>query len=176
MRAFSRGFLAALPAVDGFILKSRSPTCGVRDTKIYPAADAARPLRKGAGLFARAVLEKFGHLPVEDEARLARPAPRARFLTRLFTLASFRGLGASPGPGRLARFHAGHEALLRAHSPREEKNLAQIAAGAGAPEKLLARYEAHLRLALSRRPAAGRPFPPPYPVELMEMDEQASAP
>jgi uncharacterized protein YbbK (DUF523 family) len=174
MRAFSTQFLAALPAADGFILKSRSPSCGVRDTKIYASSGAGRPLGKGSGLFAARVLQTFGSLTVEDEARLARPVIRARFLTRLFTLAAFRRTKASTAPRALARFHAEYEPLLKAHSPREARQMAQLAQSASRSslENLLPAYEARLRRALSRSPSTARrdQFPPPYPAELMEMD------
>ncbi|MDD4858406.1 MAG: DUF523 domain-containing protein, partial [Candidatus Krumholzibacteria bacterium] len=35
MVRFARTFLESLSAVDGFILKSRSPSCGVRDVKVF---------------------------------------------------------------------------------------------------------------------------------------------
>ncbi len=36
MRDFAISFLSSLPEVDGFILKNRSPTSGIKDAKIYP--------------------------------------------------------------------------------------------------------------------------------------------
>ncbi|RMF90465.1 MAG: DUF523 domain-containing protein, partial [Nitrospinota bacterium] len=39
MQAFSRDFLSTLDEVDGFILKSRSPSCGLRDSKRYPTVE-----------------------------------------------------------------------------------------------------------------------------------------
>lgn len=84
MHRFAETFLDGLGEVDGFILKSRSPSCGIRDTKRFrPGAED--PLDDlGAGLFARAILERFPHAAVEDEARLADPGHRNRFLTRLW--------------------------------------------------------------------------------------------
>ena len=78
MHAFSARFLDALGDVDGFILKSRSPSCAVRDYE------------DGPGLFAAHVLERFPHAPVEDETRLADEAVRRDFLDQVFAAASAR--------------------------------------------------------------------------------------
>jgi uncharacterized protein YbbK (DUF523 family) len=56
----------------GFVFKARSPSCG-------PGHGDAR----GAGLFARAFMDRFPLLPVEDEERLRDPAVREAFLARL---------------------------------------------------------------------------------------------
>ena len=71
MNAFSERFLDSLEAVDGFVLKSRSPSCAVRDYE------------EGPGLFAAHVLDRFPGAAVEDEARLADDAVRETFLRRV---------------------------------------------------------------------------------------------
>lgn len=90
MHAFAETFLEEVRPVDGFILKSRSPSCGIADAKRFEpgAKDPIEGL--GPGLFARAVLERFPHAAVEDEARLADPGHRHRFLTRLWAVARRR--------------------------------------------------------------------------------------
>lgn len=101
MAAFSRAFLERVGPVDGFLLKSRSPSCGVEDTKLFEGIDDETPRGRGAGLFARAVLERFGHLPVVDEECLAAPGARHRFLAELFSHArrrEAREAGSAPPP------------------------------------------------------------------------------
>ena len=83
MRSFSDRFLDSLEAVDGFILKSRSPSCAVGDARISDDG-------KGAGLFANRVLERFPQTAVEDEARLQDEAVRRGFLDKVFALAAER--------------------------------------------------------------------------------------
>jgi uncharacterized protein YbbK (DUF523 family) len=73
MRSFADRFLGSLEAVDGFVLKSRSPSCGVRDARIEGEGS-------GPGLFAARVLERFPDVPVSDEARLVDDAVRDAFL------------------------------------------------------------------------------------------------
>jgi uncharacterized protein YbbK (DUF523 family) len=86
MEAFSKRYLDALDEVDGFILKSRSPSCAVRDYE------------GGPGLFAARVLERFPHAVIEDEARLADEAARGRFIALLHEArrTRLRGTGESP--------------------------------------------------------------------------------
>lgn len=75
----ARRRLAELPSLVGFILKSRSPSCGVTDTPIFdPLGD--EPMGYGPGLFARRLMERFPGLPVVDEATIADVAGRERFL------------------------------------------------------------------------------------------------
>ncbi len=174
MRRFSTRFLHTLPAADGFILKSRSPTCALRDARRFPGPAGKRPAGRGPGLFAQAVFRKFPRLAIEDEARLADPARREHFLTKLFTLASFRRVKESPSPRKLTRFHDEHAPLLAALSPGARRALDKIARDAEArpPGKILPLYEAHLHRALARAirrkhgRRAGPAFPPPYPEEL----------
>jgi uncharacterized protein YbbK (DUF523 family) len=83
-RSFSRRFLAGL-AVDGFILKARSPSCAVRDAAVYEG-NAEVPEEMRPGLFADAVLGQYPLLPVEDEKRLAEPSEMLRFMGRLFDI------------------------------------------------------------------------------------------
>ena len=83
MQQFAEAFLAGAGEVDGFILKSRSPSCGLRDVKVYAGADAEEPLRLGAGLFAAAVLRRFPDAAVEDDERLRDAKVRRRFLRKL---------------------------------------------------------------------------------------------
>lgn len=107
MHAFAESFLEEVRPVDGFILKSRSPSCGIADAKRFEAG-AEDPLDgRGPGLFARAVLERFPHAAVEDEARLANHWRRHRFLTRLWAAARLREAGSEGATlSRTAEQHA----------------------------------------------------------------------
>lgn len=152
MRRFAGEFLGGLEDADGFILKSRSPSCGIRDAKLRGPGEGGAVLGKGAGLFAGEVLARFPGLAVEDEARLANLAIRERFLTRLFALAAFRAVREKPSAAGLARFHEANRLLLMARGRREAEALGEIAANRGGrplPEAMGA-YETRLRAALAR--------------------------
>ena len=68
--------------IRGFVFKARSPSCGVRDTKVFDDEGNAI-FDCSAGLFARAFLDRFPLLPCEDESRLQDPDSRKRFLRRI---------------------------------------------------------------------------------------------
>lgn len=54
--------------LSGFIFKSRSPSCGVTDVEVFSADGDA--VQAGAGMFARAFMDRFPQTPVIDEAGL----------------------------------------------------------------------------------------------------------
>ncbi len=129
MRRFSGAFLAALGPVDGAILKSRSPSCGVKDTKVYASGLAkAGVCGHEAGFFGAAVTENLPGLPVEDEGRLLNFTLREHFFTRLFLHARLRALRENPTMRALDDFQARHKLLLMACSQRAARALGRIAA------------------------------------------------
>lgn len=75
--------LAALACedLDGYVLKSNSPSCGMLDVKVFH--DNGRVSPQGQGLFASALMERMPLLPVEDERRLNDPRVRENFIARL---------------------------------------------------------------------------------------------
>lgn len=153
MTTFSQAFLKKLKDVDGFILKSRSPSCGIRDTKIHDA-DQETVLERGAGIFTAAVLERFPDLAVEDEKRLRNPLRREQFLTRLYALARLRQIARKPTQAALNRFHATNRLLLMAYNRTELDQLDKLFSGDSQPDAaVLARvYRKRLSNALSRNP------------------------
>ena len=78
--ARARVDLLARENLDGYVLKSKSPSCGVWNVKVAGADGSGGD---GRGLFAAALLERLPPLPVEEEGRLANPAVRADFMDRV---------------------------------------------------------------------------------------------
>ena len=71
--------------LSGYVLKSRSPSCGMEAVSLFPDADAgSQPRNEGVGLFAAELLRRLPNLPIEEEGRLADPWLRARFIERVF--------------------------------------------------------------------------------------------
>lgn len=154
MREFSDAFLGALGPVDGFILKNRSPSCGITDVKIYQGTEPSASSKRGAGFFGGRVLDLYPGLAIEDEGRLRNYTIREHFLTKLFTLARFRELKKSAKMRDLVRFQAENKLLLMAYSQKALRELGKIVAN---PEKepvagVIARYEPHLQAAFARAP------------------------
>ncbi|MBI0584534.1 MAG: DUF1722 domain-containing protein [Methanomassiliicoccus sp.] len=160
MASFAEQYLGRLGDVDGYILKSRSPSCGAVDVRTYPDKQGAAPLNRGAGMFGQEVLRWLDGLPVEDEARLRNIKLGEHFLTRAFTLRSFRELDSSSGISDLIDFHARNKMLLMMYSQTELRTLGNLVANRSGLEMatILAEYRAHLRKALSRPPRCTSPI------------------
>jgi uncharacterized protein YbgA (DUF1722 family)/uncharacterized protein YbbK (DUF523 family) len=125
---FREKYLSRLPAVDGFVLKSRSPSCGITDAKVHAPREDAAPLGRGPGLFAEGVLACFPGIAVEDEGRLTNFRIREHFLTRIHTSAAFREMAAQRDMGELVLFHARRKLLFMALSQTEMRALGRIVA------------------------------------------------
>jgi uncharacterized protein YbgA (DUF1722 family)/uncharacterized protein YbbK (DUF523 family) len=119
---------AGLPAVDGALLKSRSPSCGMKDVKIYRSITAGAMFDTGSGLFGQAVLDALDGAPVEDEGRLRNYTIREHFLSCLFALARFRTVAQSGGSRELTEYQARHKLLFLAINQALMRRLGRIAA------------------------------------------------
>jgi uncharacterized protein YbbK (DUF523 family) len=120
MQKFAESFLNSLPAVDGFILKSSSPSCALRDTKVYPTCQKPTPTTRGPGFFGKKALQRYPRAAVEDERRLANPRTANHFLERVFTSARLRQVKASKLPRPRAKLKPGKRVLHHA-GPRVRK-------------------------------------------------------
>lgn len=78
--------------LSGFVLKSRSPSCGIGTVPIYDASGAR--VSTGSGLFASTLGRLLPSLPVEDELRLADASVLESFVERV--LACARATAPSP--------------------------------------------------------------------------------
>jgi uncharacterized protein YbgA (DUF1722 family)/uncharacterized protein YbbK (DUF523 family) len=157
MRAFADHFLNSLDEVDGFILKSGSPSSALKDAKIYPKIEKSAPLGKGPGFFGAEVLKRYPNLAIEDEKRLLNARIREHFLTRLFTLADYRMVRKSASMRRLLEFHSNNKLLLTAYSQEELHVLGRLVADQKSRPhtEIIDDYEKHLQLALMKPPRRG---------------------
>lgn len=130
LKRWIKGELKVLEGIDisGFVFKARSPSCGVRDTKVFDAKCRVRS--RGPGLFTRSVIERFPFLPVEDEGRLHDPAIRENFIERVFVYRRWQEHIKEDGSlGGLVAFHADHKYLVMAHSQKHCSALGKMVAG-----------------------------------------------
>lgn len=157
MQKFSESFLSSLGDVDGFILKSGSPSSGFRNVKIYPSIGKSASVARGTGFFGGAVVEKFPNLAIEDEKRLLNGKIREHFLTKLYANASFRMIKKSASIRDLVRFHSENKLLLTAYNQKELRILGKVVANQeGKPfNQLIESYEEHLLSAFKRPPSTG---------------------
>jgi uncharacterized protein YbgA (DUF1722 family)/uncharacterized protein YbbK (DUF523 family) len=154
MHDFSRKYLDGIKESDGFLLKSRSPSCGVKDVKFYAGPEQNVPLGKAQGFFGKAVLERFPEAAIEDEARLENFSIREHFFTKLFTLADLRRVAASGQMKELVSFHSRNKYLLMAYSQAKLKVLGNIVANQENKDfpGIVSEYKAEFSSALSHAP------------------------
>ena len=155
--AFCAQYLDGVGDVDGFLLKSRSPSCGIKDTKVYGEGGQIPISGKAAGFFGAAVLQRYGHLAVEDESRLTNDTLREHFLTRLYTWADWRAVRAGGQMGALVAFQARNKLLLMAYNQTRMRALGRLVANRDnrPMEAVLADYGVELAAALAAPPRRG---------------------
>jgi len=125
----------------GFIFKARSPSSGMERVKVY--GDDGVPRKSGTGIFARAFMERFPLLPVEDEGRLHDPGLRENFIELVFAMKRWReSLSGGRSRGRLVEFHTAHKLLIMSHSVEHYRSMGRLVAGAKGM-KLDALYDAY---------------------------------
>ncbi|MFD1020009.1 YbgA family protein [Thalassobacillus hwangdonensis] len=158
MRTFSEQFMQALPAVDGFLLKNRSPTCGVNDAKVYADVENSPVIEKTDGLFTQAVREYFGGVAIEEEGRLKNFTLREHFLTKLFTLAWFRQVKEEGTMKLLVAFHSKNKYLFMAYNQTLLTEMGRLVANPPemTKEEIMDAYEAKLQEMLDKPAGAGR--------------------
>ncbi|MHC4476660.1 MAG: YbgA family protein [Planctomycetota bacterium] len=133
----------------GFVFKSDSPSSGMMRVKVY--TDKGMPVKKGIGMFARAFMEHFPRIPVEEDGRLHNPKIRENFIERIFSMMRWRQLRAKrAGVGHLVDFHTRNKLLILSHSPKHNSLMGKLVATAKAlPIKAsYAQYEILLMEAL----------------------------
>jgi len=90
MKSFARKFLEKLGEIDGFILKDRSPSCGLDNVKVYGTLESSASIAMTHGFFGAEIPKHFSHLPIETEERLTNHKIREHFLARVFASADLR--------------------------------------------------------------------------------------
>lgn len=113
----------------GFILKSKSPTCGMERVKVYQEINAPSK-KEGVGLFARNIKEMYPYLPLEEEGRLNDPWLKENFLMQIFAYRDFHELLKKEDLSfnDLVEFHTSYKYLIYAKSQELYKTLGQIVA------------------------------------------------
>jgi len=135
----------------GYVLKKDSPSCGMERVKVW--RERGQATRDGRGLYASALISRFGLLPFEEEGRLNDAPLRENFIERIFAYRRLRALFRARWTlGELVEFHTAHKLLLLAHSEVEYRRLGRLVAEAKKLPRaeLRERYEHGFMGALSK--------------------------
>ena len=133
----------------GYILKKGSPSCGMARVRVY--GKGGIPQGSGQGLFAKALMERFPLLPVEEEGRLNDIPLRENFIERVFAYYRWQQFVASqPTPQDIVRFHTQNKMTLLSHSRPHYQALGRLVAAAGKTplDELIAEYSSTYMMAL----------------------------
>lgn len=133
----------------GFIFKAKSPSSGMERIKVYDHNGIPQPV--GRGIFASMFMERFPHIPVEDDGRLHDPDLRENFIERVFVMQRwFDMLKEGKTRGNLVDFHTRHKLLIMAHSVEEYREMGRLVASAKDydEDELFQRYLEHLTRAM----------------------------
>lgn len=130
MSKFSKAYLDATfkKDYDGFILKAKSPTCGIDKIKVYRGPGKLQPIEPvDYGMFAREVISRYKNYPVESERRLSNFNIREHFYIRIFTTARFKEIRYT-SLKNLVEFHTVHKYLFMTYNALKLKKLGSIVA------------------------------------------------
>lgn len=158
MTSFSRFYLEKLDDFDGFILKSKSPSCGIGTTKVFPDTETEEYTHhEGNGFFAETVVHRYPEIPVIDEEQFKDPMKRDHFLTQVFVLASFRDASVSCKHHTLVQFHTANKLLFMAYEKRTMTAMGNIIANRDnlPVEKVYEDYSKLLTQIISETPQSG---------------------
>ena len=112
--------------VDGFIMKTRSPSCGIKEVKIYNSDKKGANSRKGKGIIGGKITNMYTHLPIEDDGRLKNFKIREHFLTKLYVMSTFRKIKKSQSIDSLIDFHKSNTLLMMAYNKSKLRELNKL--------------------------------------------------
>ncbi len=145
MCEFAEEFINGMDDIDGFILKSRSPSCGIKDVKVYPKSQKCSISKNATGIFSSKVIEKISNIPIENEGRLKNYNIRDEFLTKIFTINNFKCTDS------ILAFHNKNILLLKSYSIKISKELDSIANKQNLNQKDIDLYKSKLYELLDKK-------------------------
>jgi uncharacterized protein YbgA (DUF1722 family)/uncharacterized protein YbbK (DUF523 family) len=112
----------------GYILKSKSPTCGMERVKVYDA-DSSFSTKSGVGIFAKLLHDRYPYLPLEEEGRLHDEWLRENFLMQVICYADIKEFVKSASSmAELVQYHTDYKYLIYSKSHESYKRLGNIVA------------------------------------------------
>lgn len=137
----------------GFIFKTKSPSCGISDANIYSSLEkTAQKVKRSAGLYSNFMKKNFPLIPIEDEGRLNNFGIRDNFLTKIFILSNFENVKLKFTLGALLDFHTENKLLFMGYNQTITRTLGQLVAShkRESLEKIFKSYEVNLLKLISK--------------------------
>jgi uncharacterized protein YbgA (DUF1722 family)/uncharacterized protein YbbK (DUF523 family) len=131
MASAASSYSQLLTDISGYILKSKSPSCGMERVKLYESD--TKVSSEGVGRFAHALMEQQPCLPIEEEGRLNDAKIRENFIERVFAYHRWLQMfNDELTTARLMDFHRQHKLTLLAHNEKLYRQMGPLVAGANA--------------------------------------------
>ncbi|WP_017445126.1 YbgA family protein [Gayadomonas joobiniege] len=150
MRQFSLHKCQHMAHLNGFIVTSKSPSCGMERLKVFDV-DGHQQHKNGVGIFTQTLMEQHPNLPVEEDGRLNDLPLRENFIERVYTHKDWQeNVAGSDEIKDLIDFHSRRKYQIMAHSYQAYKSLGKVVANhSKAPlDELKTEYFSTLMLAM----------------------------
>jgi len=131
MNDFAAKKLNGLAHLDGYIFKKNSPSCGVYRVPVVINKHGYRE-KTGRGVFAKAFMQRYPLIPVEEEGRLNDAGIRENFIERVFAYQRWKKVDESVHG--LMNFHSRHKLMLMARGSHYYQELGRLVAETTASE------------------------------------------
>lgn len=131
MYSFSENFLNNLNKsdIEGILLKTSSPSCRYKDTKVYKTLEKGSSIRKNSsGFFTEKAEQIFPNVIFETEGRLENFIIREEFYTKIFISAMLKEVLKSKKIKDLIDFHSKNKYLFMSYSQEHLKKMGNIVA------------------------------------------------
>jgi Uncharacterized conserved protein len=150
MNNFSKKYIKNINQVDGFILKTDSPSFAVTTAKIYPKIENIASIRRDSDFFTKHILKNYPNYPIEEHKKLNNLFLKKHFYTSIFTISEFKNINTF---NCLYNFHSKHKYLFISYNQKLLTIIRNIAANKEnlKIEKLLKLYHNNLLLMFSKR-------------------------
>ena len=150
MNDFINGYIEKLTTkkIDGFLMKAKSPTCGVGDVKVYRGIGKAHlESARNDGLYGVAIKKTFPKHPIETERRMSNYNIREEFFIHVFVMAAFREMTEDFTYKKFVEFHSMNKYLFMSYNQDLLKQMGHILANHDKLPHLevIALYEVKLR-------------------------------
>ena len=143
MQQFARRTTAQIESWQacGFLLKSKSPSCGLHNVKLFDKGGSFQ--RTGRGIFAQELEQHGQGLPLAEESALEDDCTREHFVEQVQAFHQLRSCLSAPwNPARMVQFHSAYQLQLESHDPHGYQQLGKLVSRieALAPESFQAEY------------------------------------
>lgn len=111
--------------LSGFIFMQKSPSCGVKSTKVY--GEKGQPLFMGDGAFSSELMQQLPLMPVTEIGRVNDSPIRENFISAVYAYFDWQtNVSEHLSAKSLIDFHHRHKLMLAAHNEKVAKHLGRL--------------------------------------------------